>query len=71
MGIGIIELIIILGVLGLVGALVVGFVLLLATRRPSGVAANNPNLRPCPDCGQPISIRAAACPHCGGPGKGG
>jgi hypothetical protein len=70
MGIGILELIIVLGVLGLAGALVVGLVLLFATRRPSGLAVNNPNLRPCPDCGQLISVRAAACPHCGGPVKG-
>ena len=62
---------VILGVLCVVGAIVVGLVLLFATRRPSGLSVNNPNLRPCPDCGRPISIRAAACPQCGGPVKGG
>jgi len=25
----------------------------------------NPNLRPCPDCGQMISRRAPSCPKCG------
>jgi hypothetical protein len=25
----------------------------------------NPNLRPCPDCNQPVSIHASSCPHCG------
>jgi hypothetical protein len=71
MGIGIIELVIILAVLGLIGAIVAGLVLSLATRRPGGLSGNNPNLRPCPDCGHFISVRAAACPHCGGPVKGG
>jgi hypothetical protein len=32
--------------------------------------ADNPNLRPCPDCGRYISVRAAVCPSCGGPIKG-
>jgi len=31
--------------------------------------ATNPNLTDCPDCGNSISIRAAACPHCGAPLK--
>jgi hypothetical protein len=66
-----ISVFIILGVLCLVGAFVVGLVLLFATRRPSGLSVKNPNLRPCPDCGHFISVRAAACPHCGGPVKGG
>ncbi len=60
----------ILGVVCLVGAFVAGLVLLLATRRPSGLSVTNPNLRSCPDCGQFISVRAAVCPHCGGPVKG-
>jgi hypothetical protein len=36
--------------------------ILLMKRRS---AASNPNLQPCPDCGQMISIHAASCPHCG------
>ena len=27
----------------------------------------NPNMQVCPDCGQIISVRAAACPKCGAP----
>lgn len=35
----------------------------------NNAAANskNPNLAKCPDCGNAISIRAAACPKCGAP----
>ena len=66
---GILEILIILGILG---AIVVGVVLLLVTvgRRPGGVDTGNPNLRPCPDCGRLISVRATMCPHCGAPVKG-
>lgn len=67
--VGIPELIIVLGILGL--AVAFGFVRLSARRRPSGLSVNNPNLRPCSDCGQLISMCAAACPHCGGPVTGG
>ena len=31
---------------------------------------DNPNLRPCPDCGHFISVRAATCPKCGALVKG-
>lgn len=31
----------------------------------------NPNLIPCPDCFEPVSRRASACPHCGAPLSGG
>lgn len=27
----------------------------------------NPALKPCPDCDHEVSVRAAACPHCGAP----
>ncbi len=73
-GIGAMELVIVLGILGFLvvsGALVAGLVILLAAKRPSTVWTDNPRLRPCPDCHQFISVRAAACPHCGGPVKGG
>ena len=43
-------------------------ILLVATRRPN--YSNNPNLRPCPDCGHFVSVRATTCPRCGGPVKG-
>ena len=29
----------------------------------------SPNLAPCPDCYQPVSVRAQTCPHCGAPLK--
>ena len=56
----------------LIGGLVavVALVVYLA-RRPATGYSKNPNLRPCPDCGQFVSVRAATCPHCGGPVKGG
>ena len=31
--------------------------------------ANNPNLAPCPDCGNFVSLRAISCPMCGCPLK--
>ena len=68
MRIGILEVIIVLGMLALVGAVFVA-VIAIVTRQTGGAARNNPNLLPCPDCGQPISARAAVCPHCGGPSK--
>jgi hypothetical protein len=66
---GILEILIILGILG---AIAVGVVLLVAAvvRRPGGGEPGNPNLRPCPDCGRLISVRATMCPHCGAPVKG-
>ena len=39
-------------------------------RSPQSLQRDNPNLQPCRDCGHYISIRAATCPHCGGPNKG-
>lgn len=66
---GILEILIILGILG---AVAVGVILVIvsATRRTGGAPSDNPNLRPCPDCGRSVSIRATTCPHCGGPVKG-
>jgi len=67
---GILELLIIVGVVG-AGVAGVILVVVMATRRSTAsVAAGNPNLRPCPDCGQYISIRAVTCPQCGAPMKG-
>jgi hypothetical protein len=51
------------------GALIT--LLVIAASQQSGrQQARNPNLRPCPDCGRYISVRANLCPHCGGPVKG-
>ena len=57
---------IIIGVFVLVPvAVVVALVVALTcSRKASGT---NPNLRPCPDCGRFVSLRAATCPQCGCP----
>jgi len=68
-GIGALETAVISGVLAFAGAFVVTLVM-VATNRSSSKHLNNPNLRPCPDCKHFISVRAATCPHCGGPVKG-
>lgn len=68
-GVGMFELIFVFGILGGMAAAIVA-VVFAATRRPGGTPVNNPNLHPCPDCGHFISVRAATCPHCGGPVKG-
>lgn len=36
-------------------------------RVESSGSSRAPNLRACPDCGGPVSIRASACPRCGCP----
>jgi hypothetical protein len=65
-GIGWIELLIVLGILGLLaGGVVVVVVVLATSKRPGGSA--NPNLFPCPDCGRYVSRLAASCPNCGRP----
>jgi predicted amidophosphoribosyltransferase len=64
---GILELLIILGILGLlVGGVVVVIVVVLAASKRQGGSAN-PNLFPCPDCGRHVSRLAASCPNCGRP----
>jgi len=45
-------------------------VVAIAARRSNFVRMHGANLRPCPDCGHFISVRAAICPRCGGPAKG-
>ena len=62
-------LLILIALCGVVAA-VVAVVIYLASRGASSNRQDNPNLRPCPDCGRQISIRAMTCPHCGGPVKG-
>jgi len=63
---GIIELLI-LALLVLVPLVVVLIVLGLSKRANDGEYPMNPNLAPCPDCGQQVSIHADTCPHCGRP----
>ncbi len=67
MGIGPLELLIVLAVLGLlVGGVVVVVVVILAASKKKGGPAN-PNLFPCPDCGRQVSRLAKSCPNCGRP----
>ncbi len=47
--------------------LAVGAVFLVGLRRTGQHMAGNPNLIPCPDCGQHVSRRAPNCPKCGRP----
>ena len=64
---GILELLIIAFMLGI--PLIVVFIVLAIQRRTGTDQSKNPNLRPCPDCGHYISLRANICPQCGGPVK--
>jgi hypothetical protein len=64
-GIGPIELLIVGFVVLMPLAAVLAVLAVVLSRR--GPLANNPNLRPCPDCGVPVSIHAATCPRCGCP----
>jgi len=50
-----------LGALAVIVVVVV--VVVLTTRKGSA----NPNLYPCPACGQTVSLDAESCPHCGHP----
>jgi hypothetical protein len=54
-------------ILGLIGVMAVFLAVMVAALRFRSPSRNNPNLAPCPDCGRLISIRATTCPHCGGP----
>jgi|GEM_PF-2276879 len=64
---GILELVIILGILGLLAASVVSVIVIVvvASKRQGGSA--KPNLYPCPDCGRYVSRLAVSCPNCGRP----
>lgn len=62
---GIFELLIVLGILGLLVGGVVVVVIVTTSKRQGGSA--NPNLFPCPDCGRYVSRLAASCPNCGRP----
>ncbi|TWT84749.1 hypothetical protein CA13_62290 [Planctomycetes bacterium CA13] len=62
---GLMELIIIGVILFIPVAVVVALVVVLTrSRKASG---SNPNLKPCPDCGRFVSLRATTCPQCGCP----
>jgi hypothetical protein len=63
-----ITLLVLLAIVGLVIGTVVA-VAALIVRSGTSRHADNPNLRPCPDCGHSVSVRATTCPQCGGPLK--
>ena len=65
---GIFELLIIAFMLGI--PLIAVFTVLATQRRKGTDHSKNPNLRPCPDCGHYVSLRANTCPQCSGPVKG-
>ena len=60
---GYVEVILLAGMI--LGMVVVAVVLVVALSRINKPPAPNPNLRPCPDCGRLVSIRAKSCPQCG------
>ena len=62
---GILELLIIACVLGI--PILVMAVILVTNRQSRAQYTQNPNLRPCSDCGRYVSVRASTCPGCGGP----
>ena len=66
---GILEILIILALVG-VPAVIVILLIAAAGRRSGTSGSDNPNLRPCPDCGRAVSVRASVRPQCGGPLKG-
>ncbi len=51
----------------LAGMVAAGVIFLVGLRRTGQHVAGNPNLTPCPDCGQRVSRRAPNCPKCGRP----
>ncbi len=62
---GILELMIIACILGI--PLLAVVVILAVNRQSRANYTQNPNLRPCPDCGRYVSVRASTCPGCGAP----
>ncbi len=62
------ELIILFTIVALLFApIVIAVVLLIGVLSKRKTPENNPNLVSCPDCGQLVSLSAAACPQCGRP----
>lgn len=64
-GIGFFEILIISAVL-LFPVFIVVVVLLIVRSQRSSIPPN-PNLYPCPDCQNLVSLRATTCPKCGTP----
>ena len=65
---GMLELLILGGVIGI--PVVIAIVVLVSTLgKNKGPVGSNPNLKPCPDCFNSVSLRAECCPHCGRPLK--
>ena len=54
---------ILLVIVGVIAAAVV--IPLVVSKRNRSDAAGNPNLFPCPDCGNWVSREAPGCPQCG------
>ncbi len=66
MAVASLAVVVVAALVALIGALVVMIALF---RNSQSSPRGNSNLRPCPDCGQPVSVRAVTCPHCGAPLK--
>ncbi len=61
--------ILILLIIGLIllAPIAIAVVAIVVFSRSRKRSADNPNLKPCPDCGRFVSLRAATCPQCGCP----
>jgi hypothetical protein len=64
---GPLEILVGLACLGVLAAAAVLVVVLIVRGGRGSTGGGNPNLVPCPDCGQWISRMARACPRCGRP----
>ncbi len=64
---GPLELLIIAAILLVIGGVIVAVVVipLVVSKKGGSGAAGNPNLFPCPDCGNWVSRQAPNCPKCG------
>lgn len=66
-GLGPMELILIVVIGGVMLTAVAVAIYLAATILSNSARMSGPNFRPCVECKRRISVRAAACPHCGCP----
>ena len=65
---GIWELLVLVCILGLgLVPVAIALVILGVVSRRNKAQRSNPNLTPCPDCRNLVSIHAPACPKCGRP----
>ncbi len=64
---GIFEMLIVGVLIGV--PMLVAIVVLFTTLGRRNQVISNPNLKPCPDCHNAVSLRAQCCPHCGCPLK--